>query len=187
MRAACAFSASDGPPEMQRGKRMARTVKRLKGELLDSPEVLDGIFCLIYENMKELCPPTGEDREEDKRIWLEFNRQGVLQNGRTTALVYDGQTLCGFLQYERADRLCCWGDMDIAPRYRKDGVTIRLLVREFLRDGDFADCETICTQIMDKNRESWSLAVHLGFREGEKTARGHRYFCERSALKKFEK
>lgn len=68
MRAACAFSASDGPPEMQRGKRMARTVKRLKGELLDSPEVLDGIFCLIYENMKDLCPPTGEDREEDKRI-----------------------------------------------------------------------------------------------------------------------
>lgn len=90
-------------------------------------------------------------------------------------------------RYKVNDNLCFWGDMNIAPRYRKDGVTIKLLVREFAVDKNFASYKTVCTQIMDKNKESWSLAAHLGFTRGEKTARGHKYYCERSVFDKLTK
>ena len=136
--------------------------------------------------MKTLCPQS-QKGEKGKFLWQEFNRQSVLKNQRTTVVVFDGSVLCGFLQYEKTKEDSCFlGDVNIASRYQKDGVTTRLLFNEFIHDAEFKTCKTICTQIMDKNKASWSLAYHFGFKQGEKTSRGHKYYCERTVFDKMK-
>ena len=57
-----------------------------------------GMFDILAENMRKIAP-TGEDPEEDRRIWLEAMEELLQQEGRRIVLALVDEQLVGYFQY----------------------------------------------------------------------------------------
>lgn len=162
-----------------------KTVQSFDADIFEQNELLDDMCRLITANMTELLGESQIPYQTSKAMWLDYYGQAVRTYARKTVVVRDGNVLCGFFLYSKTNG-CYWDELQIATPYRRDGITIRLLLREFFRDPDYKDCDTIYAKVNAVNENCARLAARVGFVEAYAARRGTVYKANRAVLEKLK-
>ena len=64
----------------------------------EAENILSVLFKILHSNMSVIAP-TGNEYEEDYRIWIEAVSNGLKQDARQIILIYDDAQIIGYFQY----------------------------------------------------------------------------------------
>ncbi len=147
-------------------------------QFLDKNEVrrfLPQLFSILHENMSVIAP-TGNAYDEDYALWSGAVAPAMLKENRHIVLIFNDETLIGYLQYYTNETTFMIEEAQIKPAYQGRGV---------LRNAFAYICDHIPPNVLyvqayanKKNTKSQSILERHGFtRIGENKNGNSYHYC----------
>lgn len=155
------------------------TIQLFGKDLLMHPEYHKSMFDIIGSNMNSIISQPDFDSDEAYRVYYDNRIYNTSMNNVNTALAFDGETVCGFMQFsfDLNQDTATWQEMQIKDRYQGDGKTFPALLSTFFQHPDSYKVKLIYGYINHKNIKSQSVFTGIGFHICEITASGAKYSC----------
>lgn len=125
-------------------------------------ELLPVLFEIIYENMNEIAP-SGEGKDEDRRVWFENVSPALDKAGRQLIVISDGTVPVGFFMYYVNQTVFMMEEIQFQKSYQGIGLfrqLYSLLAHIIKSDVPFVEAYAHKT-----NSRSRAILAHLGLEE----------------------
>ncbi|MHB1483347.1 MAG: hypothetical protein ACYCYI_01665 [Saccharofermentanales bacterium] len=164
------------------------TVKIFNEDILQYTGTIEFMYETITFNMKQIM---GDDFCEDntsKQMWYDNNIIGTANKvGWLTVIAFDDDRPCAYFQFGVIpnEQVAVWDEMEIDAEHKGDHQTFWILIKVFLDEKDYTDCQFIRGYINNHNKKSQSIFQGLGFEITEETQRGKKYICSRAKIEEW--
>ena len=132
--------------------------------------LMEQLFDLLYENMLPIAP-SGLDYEKEKQQWLSEVVPAMAKVPRQIVLMYDGDTLAGYLQYYINNGLFMVEEIQIRKDCRSSSLFAALW--KFMARIIPEDTHTIEAYADPRNQASRCLMKKLGMKPVEDSSFGN--------------
>ena len=136
----------------------------LRFSLLDKTDfntLAKDIFYILDKNMSGIVP-TGNEYEEDYKLWVEAVGSGLKKASRQVILIYFNNRLIGFFQYYTNDTLFMMEEVQILPAYQGKEYNIFRKLFGFIFTALPIGLKIVEAYANKQNPKSQAILLHLG-------------------------
>lgn len=147
---------------------MIKILKLAKSELIKNANVLCDLTSAAMNSSYSI-----EINEEDREKWLKSFYESL--NNNVNFLVCVDKEIQGYISWITKEQDLYINDLMIHPKYQKNGVTLKNIIKEFKLEISGTLFENIIVYTNNNNNRMISIFSKVGFIIAEETSRGKIY------------